>query len=119
MSYEPTVWKDGDLVTSAKLNKLEQGVANNILVVHTIYDEDTNITTLDKTWQEIYDAVPYVVFYCPSDNGEIWIEYLDRIFQYGIVTSCNQDLYNYYASSADDYPTDEEQAEPANNTPFN
>ncbi len=28
MSYEPTNWKAGDVVTSAKLNKLEQGVAN-------------------------------------------------------------------------------------------
>ena len=27
MSYEPTNWKDGDLVTSAKLNKMEQGIA--------------------------------------------------------------------------------------------
>lgn len=27
MSYEPTNWKTGDVVTSAKLNKLEQGVA--------------------------------------------------------------------------------------------
>lgn len=29
MSYEPTTWKDGDLVTSAKLNKIEQGIANS------------------------------------------------------------------------------------------
>ena len=27
MSYEPTVWKTGDIVSSAKLNKLEEGVA--------------------------------------------------------------------------------------------
>ena len=27
MSYTPTEWKTGDVVTSAKLNKLEQGVA--------------------------------------------------------------------------------------------
>lgn len=27
MSYSPTTWKSGDVVTSAKLNKLEQGVA--------------------------------------------------------------------------------------------
>jgi len=29
MAYEPTTWKAGDTVTSAKLNKLEQGVAAN------------------------------------------------------------------------------------------
>lgn len=28
MTYEPQVWKDGDLITAEKMNKLEQGVAN-------------------------------------------------------------------------------------------
>lgn len=28
MSYNPTNWSDGDLVTSAKLNKIEQGIAD-------------------------------------------------------------------------------------------
>lgn len=61
MSYEPTTWKSGDIVTSAKLNKLEQGVANagGYLVVHVSMDgeEGSATYTLDKTWQEIYDAV--------------------------------------------------------------
>ena len=56
MSYTPTTWKDGDLVTSAKLNKLENGVAAaggpSILIVNM--NIETN--TLDKTWQEIHDA---------------------------------------------------------------
>ena len=26
--YEPTVWQDGDLITADRLNKLEEGVAN-------------------------------------------------------------------------------------------
>ena len=49
MSYEPTVWKDGDLVTSAKLNKIEQGVAaaggtttGGVMVVETTFIEDPN-----------------------------------------------------------------------------
>ncbi len=28
MAYTPTTWKDGDLITAEKLNKLEQGVQN-------------------------------------------------------------------------------------------
>jgi len=28
MSYEPTNWKSGDTITSAKLNKIEQGIAS-------------------------------------------------------------------------------------------
>ncbi len=28
MAYEATTWRDGDLITAEKLNKLEQGVQN-------------------------------------------------------------------------------------------
>ena len=28
MTYEPTVWEDGQVITAEKLNKLEQGVQN-------------------------------------------------------------------------------------------
>lgn len=28
MAYEPTTWKDGDVITAEKMNKLEQGVKN-------------------------------------------------------------------------------------------
>lgn len=62
MSYEPTTWKDGDLVTSAKLNKIEQGIAagGGILIAHTLIDGFS--VMLDKTWQEIHDAdVCYII----------------------------------------------------------
>lgn len=55
MSYTPNTWKSGDVVTSAKLNNMEQGIANaGGMIVHD------NNGTLDKTWQEIYDAAPFV-----------------------------------------------------------
>lgn len=53
MSYEPTVWKDGDLVTSAKLNKIEQGIASHDMVEAIV--KDGNPPTFNKTWQEILD----------------------------------------------------------------
>lgn len=28
MAYTPTTWKDGDVITAVKMNKIEQGVAN-------------------------------------------------------------------------------------------
>lgn len=42
MAYEPTNWKTGDVVTSAKMNKLEQGVAagSGVLVVTLTRVED-------------------------------------------------------------------------------
>lgn len=67
MSYEPTQWKAGDTVTSAKLNKIEQGIANNeVLEINIVIDEDTEVTRLDKTWQEIYNANNSIII-MPSD----------------------------------------------------
>ena len=115
MSYEPTNWKDGDLVTSAKLNKIEQGIAagGGVLVAH---DEDG---TLDKTWQEIYDADACIIQAFGDPN-----KYFELVTRAGIETqssegtkaiSENSDLSQafiiqtltqrvYVASSPDDYP---------------
>lgn len=73
MSYEPTNWKDGDLVTSAKLNKMEQGIAENngssILKVGLVSGE--NGASLDKTFKEIRDAIKeqIPVYMCSESNN--------------------------------------------------
>lgn len=53
MAYTKNTWTDGDIVTSEKLNHMEDGIANagGIMVIN-----DTD-GTLDKTWQEIHDAM--------------------------------------------------------------
>lgn len=61
MSYEKQTWNTGDIITATKLNHIEDGIANVILIVNSIYDEDTEIEALDKTWQEIADAIFAVV----------------------------------------------------------
>ena len=33
MAYEPTTWRSGDIVTSEKLNKMEQGIANGTVML--------------------------------------------------------------------------------------
>lgn len=81
MAYEPTNWKAGDVVTSAKLNKLEQGLANlNILVVHLEQidnpegtDTDSEKTSiqyfrLDKTLGELLDA-DFILFSMNAPYG--------------------------------------------------
>ena len=58
MSYEPTNWKDGDLVTSAKLNKLEQGVANgggSVFMIDLQCNGPHSYTSL-VTYEEIEEA---------------------------------------------------------------
>lgn len=57
MSYTPNTWAKGDVVTSAKLNNIEQGIADGGIVTATAtFDTETQTATLDKTWQEMYDA---------------------------------------------------------------
>lgn len=72
MSYTPTEWKSGDTVTSAKLNKLEQGVATasgggGVLVVGLLNG------TLNKTWAEIRSALLSGIVVVPTtaDEGTI------------------------------------------------
>lgn len=71
MSYEPTNWKSGDVVTSAKLNKLENGVAaaggGGVLVVNVT--EDGNNLVCDKTAAEMLTAVTNGFVKFVMDNG--------------------------------------------------
>ncbi len=64
MAYTPTEWQSGDIVTSAKLNKIENGIASasaggGVMYV-TISAEDAEgemVYSADKTLDEIIAAV--------------------------------------------------------------
>ena len=79
MSYEPTEWKTGEIITANKLNKMEQGIADAgsgssggvtdyndlenkpISVTQTTYENDKSGETgelLGTTFYKISDAVP-------------------------------------------------------------
>lgn len=141
MSYEPTVWQSGDIVTAEKLNKIENGIVSGGLPSVTSTDNGDVLTVvegawakaapsgggalivhevegvLDKTWQEISDAV---------DSGRICVHYNWTIpvtdlrisflctkfieeGEYGIVFMdiSSGEAFNplmFIASSADGYP---------------
>ena len=64
MSYEKNTWKTGDVITSTKLNRMEDGIANagGILVIGglTVGMNQTSYQftgAADKTWQEIDNAL--------------------------------------------------------------
>lgn len=59
MAYTPTTWVTGDTVTATKMNKIENGIADSggALVCNTTYSNDYGCYALDKTAQEIYDAL--------------------------------------------------------------
>lgn len=117
MAYEPTTWKSGDVVTSAKLNKLEKGVedAGGVFVVG-FSDEEEYV--LDKTWTEIRDAMiqkKICIVYSEYESDGIMTA------GYTIITATNvakNELLEitgytvetvsgdqYVAESADGYPT--------------
>lgn len=48
MSYEPTIWKKGDKVTSTKLNKIENGIQGNDEEITSIKEELTAAGTLEN-----------------------------------------------------------------------
>lgn len=80
MAYDPTVWKSGDTITSAKLNKLENGLAEasgggtgGVTNVGLTFNDKTK--TMNKTWSEINEAFINGLVYCNSyDNGGgLWL----------------------------------------------
>lgn len=85
MSYTPTNWVNGDIITAEKLNKMEQGIAANTMVVTANTDPNTRITgPFDATWQQIYDALKAgvsVVCYVEFDTNNL-IVYTPTVMQY-------------------------------------
>lgn len=58
MSYTPTEWSTGDVITAEKLNNIEQGiVSHDVFVVTSINDDSLNAFVLDKTYAEILTAI--------------------------------------------------------------
>lgn len=55
MAYEKNTWASGDVVTSAKLNNIENGIASGGVLQVNITENDQVYST-DKTWQEMKDA---------------------------------------------------------------
>ena len=63
MSYTPTTWVTGDVITAEKLNNMESGIAEDgdVFIIHATgvasYGSVETTPTLDKTFQEISNAV--------------------------------------------------------------
>lgn len=116
MAYEKTTWAAGDVVTAAKLNNLESGVANAGASIVSI-----NLSTgaLDIAAGDLFQAVKSGVVIAQAtgnNNGE----YLYNCIGANVDSSGYYDFYFFdpsgqlirlTASSANDYPV----AEGANN----
>ena len=120
MSYISTNWKTGDIVTSEKLNHMEDGIANSeSVMIITVVTEDPaqsaknllrakiNDKFLDKTWQQIFDALNTGKVCVIKNGDETYVE-IDFVTTAGerdgsYIVMSNKDV-TYEASSADGYP---------------
>lgn len=62
MAYIPTVWATGDVITAAKLNKAENGIAAAYPVVLTITVDDQDVLHLGKSWDDLMELSGVPVF---------------------------------------------------------
>lgn len=94
MSYTPHEWQNDELITAAKLNNIEEGVAaggggSGALICSL--NNDGNHYVLDKTVQEIYDAIyggtPVYVKY---QYGVLGTDYRSEIYLAPIIK-----IYSY------------------------
>lgn len=120
MAYEKQTWQTGDVVTSAKLNHMEDGIAGassgggGVFVVNvtTTYDEQEHaIYTCDKTAGEVWTALGNgsVVFSGDIAGGLFYGNFLgayyypdDPELEYEFNV---EGIGVLYAASASDYPT--------------
>lgn len=116
MSYEPTNWKAGDTVTSAKLNKIEQGIASNngnssdrgnvIFVNFVAIDGGYR---LDKTVAEIVAAAETGVVVGINTvestvNFYLLVSYSLAEGDYYLEFWCGPNPHGFSANSMNDYP---------------
>ncbi len=109
MAYTKNTWATGDIVTSAKLNHMEDGIASGAVMVvrvNSTTDGNNIVYILDKTWQEIYDAIDSGLFCFLLEGGE------RSFYQYGIdgvevvdgVYYVNSNIRTYQTDVAGGYP---------------
>ena len=99
MTYTPKEWQYGDTIAAEDLNHIEQGVANSSGTEPLIVNDNDGV--LNKTWQEIYDAMPNTMFV--FEEGKVLI---NRVGQNPITRDymVEADGISYTTQTADGYP---------------
>lgn len=116
MSYTPTDWKTGDVITAEKLNNMEAGISDGQqLYVLSLIQEETQ-DRLDKTFGEIKSAVQagkVIIISCPADGDEVFYNgYLLGMVMYSkngeggsvLINDTDGQTIEAVALTDDDYP---------------
>lgn len=102
MAYEKQTWAKGDVVTAAKLNHVEQGIADSGGLV---VKQDAE-GVLDKTFTEIWNAYAggrFVVVFDDTNEGEECGNTVIFMGRADLMLETSGDS-TFYAETADDYP---------------
>lgn len=104
MSYTKREWATGNVVGAVDLNRMEEGIEDSrgILVVNRVYDSVNDSYALDKTWQEIYDAFPFVIEYYNDNEIDVKGNFSSIGVEYNVYTVIGSESYT--TSSASGYP---------------
>lgn len=77
MSYTPTNWATGDVITAEKLNNMESGIDNAGMFVITVKVNNSDvIQSVDKTFEDTLTAInngliPVAIIKQPGEEGEL------------------------------------------------
>ena len=82
MTYIPTQWNTGDIVTAEKLNKLEVGVARGNGIVSSTINSETDEITINKSFDELTEimangTIPFLAL--ESNNNGIILAPLQHL----------------------------------------
>lgn len=99
MSYEKTNWKTGDVITSEKLNKMEEGIAEaggsgSVSIVSLPIEEthiinsssNAEVKSLNKTYGQIYNAL--------KNGANVYISTVIAKDETGNILSKNENVYD-------------------------
>lgn len=110
MGYEKQTWQTGDVITATKLNHMEDGIAStSVLIVLATLDAEEEEVVLDKTWQEIKNAVDsgtIVMHYSPDEGEEysVAISFINAIYEASGTYTVEFGGMEFSTDSADGYP---------------
>lgn len=97
MSYTPTEWKTGDVITAEKLNNMESGIGDNASLNIIFYKENDKWKS-NKTIEEINEFIeqhgPFNVFAITADPNMPW-KYGSRYYLGSYGNDPDNDV-NYY-----------------------
>lgn len=109
MAYTKNTWASGDVVTSAKLNNIENGIASGgVLYVDATVSGST--ITLTKTWNEINNAALPIMKYTNDSRTYNYVMPVsiysdDEDEEYSVTFKLGNSNTVFTCLNADDYPS--------------